>query len=124
MARQKQKRAWSDVLPMACFARALTVQLGQSDAEKKPQPVTEVLPGLLQPSQTEGHFCNFADDFFSPFFFLSAEGEFLSRLTCRPALVLACFIVVSRAESGSRGGASLGSPQRLHAPAASHTLDA
>lgn len=57
-------------------ARALAVQLGRSDAEKKPQLVTELLPGLMELFQTEGHFFATLEIFFLFFsFFSSARRE-------------------------------------------------
>lgn len=50
----------------AVFCQSLVMQLGRSDAETKPQLVTEVLPGLEELLQTQGHFCNHdLLDFFS-----------------------------------------------------------
>lgn len=70
VVRQKQNQASSDV-----FCQNLVVQLGGSDAEEKPQLVTEVLPGLTELLQTQGRFCKMI--FFSSFFF--RKREFLSR---------------------------------------------
>lgn len=49
------------------FCQSLAVQLSWSDAEKKPQLVTEVLPGLTELFQTQGNFGNFGDDLFFSF---------------------------------------------------------
>lgn len=122
--RQKQKQAWSDVSAMACFARALAVQLGRSDAEKKPQLVTELLPGLLELFSNRGALLQLWRWFF--FFFFSAEGKFLSNgcdcsSRARLAVVIGCFIVVSRIEEWQSGEEPVRPHRRDCTPPRRHT---